>query len=140
MDFEFKKIKETIEDAGHTIDVVATGMETVKKSGAESYDLLVISLNLENDDGVRLCSHLRSNEKTRNTPILMIGGEDDLDQIARGLEIGAHDYIVRPVDRNELIARLKTQIRRKRFQERLRSSYEVSLSMALTDTLTGLYR
>ena len=139
MDFELNKIKETIETAGHSIETVPTGMDAVRQTSTNTYDLLIISLNLENDDGVRLCSHLRSNEKTRNTPILMIGGEEDLDQIARGLEIGAHDYIVRPVDRNELLARLKTQVRRKRFQERLRSSYEVSLSMALTDTLTGLY-
>jgi len=139
MDFELNKIKATIEEQGHKIDIVPTGMDAVKKTSTDAYDLLIISLNLENDDGVRLCSHLRSNEKTRNTPILMIGGEEDLPQIARGLEIGAHDYIVRPIDRNELIARLNTQIRRKKFQERLRSSYEVSLSMALTDTLTGLY-
>lgn len=139
MDFEINKIKDTIESKGHTLDIVPTGMEAIKKTNEQSYDLLVISLNLENEDGVKLCSHLRSNEKTRNTPILMIGGEDDLEKIARGLEIGAHDYIVRPVDRNELIARMVTQVKRKRFQERLRSSYEVSLSMALTDTLTGLY-
>jgi two-component system cell cycle response regulator len=53
--------------------------------------------------------------------------------------MGAHDYVIRPVDKNELLARVRTQIRRKRFQERLRSSYEMSLSMALTDSLTGLY-
>jgi two-component system cell cycle response regulator len=139
MDFEINKIKDTIESQDHTLDVVATGMEAIKKTNTTAYDLLIISLNLEHEDGVKLCSHLRSNEKTRNTPILMIGSEDDLEKIARGLEIGAHDYIVRPVDRNELIARMVTQIKRKRFQERLRSSYEVSLSMALTDTLTGLY-
>jgi two-component system cell cycle response regulator len=69
----------------------------------------------------------------------MIGGEEDMPRIAHGLEIGAHDYILRPVDRNELLARVRTQVRRKRFQERLRSTYEISLSMALTDSLTGLY-
>jgi len=53
--------------------------------------------------------------------------------------MGAHDYILRPLDRNELLARVRTQIRRKRFQERLRATYEISLSMALTDSLTGLY-
>lgn len=60
-------------------------------------------------------------------------------RIAQGLEIGAHDYILRPVDRNELLARVRTQIRRKRYQDRLRSNYEQSLSLALTDSLTGLF-
>jgi two-component system cell cycle response regulator len=101
--------------------------------------MIVVSLNLKNEDGLRFCSHLRSNEKTRTTPILMLGNDQDMPRIAQGLEIGAHDYILRPIDRNELLARTRTQIRRKRFQERLRANYEISLSMALTDTLTGLY-
>ena len=69
----------------------------------------------------------------------MVGEMDDMSRIAHGLEIGAHDYILRPTDRNELLARVRTQVRRKRFQERLRATYEISLSMALTDSLTGLY-
>src|SRR5216684_1284368 len=55
------------------------------------------------------------------------------------LRLGANDYLIRPVDRNELLARVRTQIRRKRLEERLRENYQRSLSMALTDELTGLY-
>jgi two-component system cell cycle response regulator len=106
---------------------------------ARELDLLIVSLNLANEDGLRLCSHLKSNERTRSIPILMVGNEEDMPRIVQGLEIGAHDYMLRPIDRNELLARARTQIRRKRFQERLRSTYEVSLSMALTDSLTGLH-
>ena len=51
-------------------------------------------------------------------------------RVAQGLDIGAHDYILRPVDRNEFLARVRTQIRRKRFQDKLRANYETSLSMA----------
>jgi two-component system cell cycle response regulator len=69
----------------------------------------------------------------------MVGEEMDLPRIAHGLEMGASDYLLRPVDRNELLARVRTQVRRKRYQDRLKASYEISLSMALTDTLTGLY-
>jgi two-component system cell cycle response regulator len=138
-DFEERKIIETLQEDENEIVSVSSGMELMEKIVAEPYDLLIISLNLEDEDGLRLCSHLRSNEKTRTTPILMIGEEQDMDRIAHGLEIGAHDYVLRPVERSELRARVRTQIRRKRFQERLKSSYEISLSMALTDSLTGLY-
>ena len=110
--------------------------ELIKDS---DFELFVISLNLAHEDGLRLCSMLRSNEKTRSVPILMVAEEKDMDRIAQGLEIGAHDYILHPVDRNEMLARTRTQIRRKRFQDRLRANYEASLSMALTDSLTGLY-
>ena len=138
-DFEERKIIETLSRDEHNIVAVENGMEMMSKIGEGDYDLLIISLNLENEDGLRLCSHLRSNERTRGTPILMIGEEQDMERIAHGLEIGAHDYVMRPVERNELLARARTQIRRKRFQQRLKSSYEISLSMALTDSLTSLY-
>ncbi|MCB1556206.1 MAG: PleD family two-component system response regulator [Alphaproteobacteria bacterium] len=138
-DFETDKIVETMQRDDDAIICVDNGFEAMKAVGAEDFDLLIVSLNLRQEDGLRLCSQLRSNERTRSVPILMIGTEEDTDRIAHGLEIGVHDYIVRPVDRNELLARARTQIRRKRFQDRLRANYEVSLSMALTDPLTGLY-
>src|SRR5205823_10730434 len=55
------------------------------------------------------------------------------------LPICANDYLIRPVDRNELLARTGTQVRRKRLQDRLQQNYQRSLSLALTDELTGLY-
>ncbi|MEM6781938.1 MAG: PleD family two-component system response regulator, partial [Pseudomonadota bacterium] len=137
--FESEKFVETLAEDKDVVIVTETGASAMEKIGEADYDLLVISLNLENEDGLRLVSHLRSAERTRHVPILMIGGQDDMSRVAHGLEIGAHDYILRPVDRNELLARVRTQVRRKRFQERLRSTFEISLSMALTDDLTGLY-
>jgi two-component system cell cycle response regulator len=122
-----------------TVIPVDSGIKAMEYASVHDFDLMIVSLNLKKEDGLRLCSHLRSNERTRATPILMMATEADMVRIAHGLEIGAHDYILRPVDRNELLARARTQIRRKRFQARLKANYEVSLSMALTDALTGLY-
>ncbi len=138
-DYDSEKFIETLKVDNDIVEVVKTGPEAMECVIGQDYDLMVISLNLASEDGLRLCSHIRSSERSRSVPILMVAGEDDMSRIAHGLEIGAHDYILRPVDRNELLARVRTQIRRKRFQERLRSTYEISLSMALTDSLTGLY-
>lgn len=140
-DFERDKIMQTLQEKGHKIVCVSNGPDSIEIAVAPdaAFDLICISLNLASEDGLRLCSHFRSNEKTRSIPILMMGQNEDLDKIAHGLEIGAHDYIIRPIERNELTARVRTQIRRKRFQEKLRASYEMSLSLALTDSLTGLY-
>lgn len=137
--FEADKFVETLKQDDDIVMPVTSGHEGIDAARAHDLDLITVSLNLADEDGLRLCSHLRSNERTRAVPILMVAEEDDLPRVAQGLEIGAHDYILRPVDRNELIARVRTQIRRKRYQDRLRSNYEVSLSMALTDSLTGLY-
>lgn len=139
--FETDKYVDTLKNDGHTVYVASDGAAALERAAIIDLDLLIVSLNLPDGvDGLRVCSQLRSNERTRSIPILMVGGEDsDMKRIARGLEMGAHDYIIRPIDSNELRARVRTQIRRKRFQEKLRANYEVSLSMALTDTLTGLF-
>jgi two-component system cell cycle response regulator len=103
------------------------------------YDLLIISLGFENFDGLRLCSQVRSLDRTRNVPILAIADADNNTRLVRGLEIGVNDYLTRPIDRNELAARVRTQIRRKRYTERLRDNVQMSIEMAITDALTGLY-
>lgn len=138
-DFEHKNFFETLSEDHEVVDVVGTEQGVSDKTYRGEYDLIIVSLNLKEDDGLRMCSQLRSTESTRGVPILMVSTEEDMPRIAHGLEMGVHDYILRPVDRQELKARVRTQIRRKRFQERLRSNYEVNLSMALTDSLTGLY-
>ena len=78
-------------------------------------------------------------ESFRQLPILLLADEGELPRLAKGLDLGANDYLIRPVDRNELLARVRTQVRRKRLQDRLRENYRRSLSLALTDELTGLY-
>jgi len=103
------------------------------------YDLIIVSLLLAEEDGLRLCSHLRSRESTRQIPILLLADEQEMARVAKGLELGANDYIMRPIDRNELLARARSQVRQKRYQDRLIANYSASLSMALTDVLTGLF-
>ncbi|WP_353860532.1 PleD family two-component system response regulator [Azospirillum formosense] len=136
---DLAKIAETLQrDHGHVMsaETCATALE---RALGDDLDLVVISLTLMNEDGLRLCSQLRSHERTRQVPILLVVDEGDLNRVAKGLELGANDYVIKPIDRNELLARARTQIRRKRYQERLRANYEQSLSMALTDSLTGVF-
>jgi two-component system, cell cycle response regulator len=105
----------------------------------ESVELAILSMSLPDGDALRLVSQLRATETRRDMPILLMADDSELPKLAKGLDLGANDYLVRPVDRNELLARVRTQIRRKRLQERLRANYRRSLSLALTDELTGLY-
>jgi two-component system cell cycle response regulator len=103
------------------------------------YDLVIISLGLQNFDGLRLCSQVRSLERTRNVPILAVAEADNNARLMRGLEIGVNDYLIRPIDKNELLARARTQIKKKRYTERLRDNMQMSIEMAITDALTGLF-
>lgn len=105
----------------------------------EDFDLIIVNLDLSEQDALRLCSHLRSTDKTRQIPILLVVEEDEIERLAKGFDLGINDYLIKPIDPNELLARARTQIRRWRYQGRLRSNYERSIEMALTDSLTGLY-
>ena len=102
-------------------------------------ELIIASLSTASDEPFRLVTQCRASEAYRQLPILLIGDDSDLHRLAKGLELGANDYLIRPVDRNELLARTGTQVRRKRLQDRLEENYQHSLSLALTDELTGLY-
>lgn len=101
-------------------------------------DAVILGLSGERD-ALRIVAQLRGNEASRLIPILLVAEGEELPRLAKGLDLGANDYIVRPIDRNELTARARTQIRRKRLQDRLQDNYQRSLALALTDSLTGLY-
>ncbi|MFN7101737.1 MAG: PleD family two-component system response regulator [Pseudorhizobium sp.] len=102
------------------------------------FDLVIVNANLEEYDPLRLCSHLRSLERTRFLPLLLVTEPGAEDVIVRALDIGVNDYIVRPIDPNELVARSLTQIKRKRYNDRLRTSVRQTIELAVTDGLTGL--
>jgi two-component system cell cycle response regulator len=106
---------------------------------APDIELIIASLSTPGGDALRLVTQCRANETFRQLPILLIADNMDLPRLAKGLDLGANDYLVRPVDRNELLARTATQVRRKRLQNRLEENYRNSLELALTDELTGLY-
>jgi two-component system cell cycle response regulator len=123
----------------HKVDIEADPHEALFHAAEGDYDLLMISLGFDSFDGLRLCSQVRSLERTRNVPILVIVEAEDNARLLRGLEIGINDYLVRPIDKNEMLARVRTQIRKRRYGARLRDNVQMSMELALTDPLTGLY-
>jgi two-component system cell cycle response regulator len=123
----------------HTVDVESNPAEALFHAADGDYDLLIVSLGLDNFDGLRLCSQARSLERTRHVPILAIADADNNTRLLRGLEIGVNDYLLRPVDKNELLARARTQIRKRRYTDHLRDNVQNSIEMAITDALTGLH-
>ncbi len=103
------------------------------------HECIIISTAFSDFDPLRLCSQLRSLDRTRSIPIMLIADQGEDDTVTRGLELGVNDYIVRPVDKQELVARVRTQIRRKRYNDELRANVTQSIELAVTDSLTGLH-
>ena len=132
-------IVETLAADDNVVLTTKTVTETYERAQQRDFELLIINLNVRGQDAMRLCSQLRSSDKTRQIPILLVVEEDQVDRLAKGFDLGVNDYLIKPIDRNELLARARTQIRRWRYHVQLRKTYERSIEMALTDSLTGLY-
>ncbi|HZS82057.1 MAG TPA: PleD family two-component system response regulator [Stellaceae bacterium] len=132
------RIAETLAPMTAELVHVTNCAEAMERLDA-SIELVIAGLAVGDGDPLRLVSHWRASEQTRQVPILLVADDSELPRLAKGLDLGANDYIIRPIDKNELTARARTQIRRKRLHERLQENYHRSLSLALTDPLTGLY-
>jgi two-component system cell cycle response regulator len=123
----------------HAVEVEVDPNQALFHAADGNYDLLIVSLGLEHFDALRLCSQVRSLDRTRNLPILAITEPDNTARMLRGLEIGVNDFLIRPIDKNELLARTRSQVRKRRYTERLRDNVQMSIEMAITDALTGLF-
>jgi two-component system, cell cycle response regulator len=123
----------------HQVDVEPNPQAALVRTGEVAYDLMIVSLSLTDADGLRLCSQVRSLDRIRHMPIIILVDEGEQARLLRGLDMGVNDYLTRPVDKNELAARVRTQITRKRFSDILRNRIEESVEMAITDGLTGLF-
>ena len=113
--------------------------EAVALSAARSFDLIVLSLTMTGEDPLKLTSYLRAADATRDVPMLLIAEPEERQRLLRGFDLGANDWLVLPLDANELRARARNQVRRKFYQDRLREDLGQALELALTDPLTGLY-
>jgi len=123
----------------HHVDVLADPSGAAAQVASGGYELALISMALGDVDPLRVCSQIRTVEPGRALPIILIAEEADRPRVIRGLDLGVNDFIMRPVERNELLARVRSQIRRQRYAVELRESVNNTLAMAVTDQLTGLY-
>ncbi len=95
--------------AGYEVTVASEGTEALAAAGRERFDLVILDVMLPGMDGVQLCRRLRGN---RDLAILMLTAADAVPQRVAGLEAGADDYLVKPFDFTELVARVRALLRR----------------------------
>jgi len=104
-----------------------------------TFDLLITNLDVAGEDGLRLCSQTRSVEATRHLPLLLLCDANDQARLLRGLDLGVNDYVIRPIENSELQARVRTQLRKKRYSDYLRNQLDESVQNAAIDPLTRLH-
>ncbi len=125
--------------ANHSVHLLTNPQDAVLQVTGNDYELAIVSMALGDIDPLRVCSQMRTLEHSRNLPIILMAEDSDRPRVMRGLDFGVNDFIMRPVERTELAARVRTQIRRQRYAVELRESVNHTLALAVTDELTGLY-
>jgi len=98
--------------AGYEVRVEMDGYEGVQSAIAQPPDLILLDWMLPNLSGVEACRQLRRTKETRNVPIIMLTARSEENDIIRGLNTGADDYVTKPYSIKELLARVKTALRR----------------------------
>ncbi|KKC38870.1 response regulator PleD [Devosia epidermidihirudinis] len=123
----------------HKVDILTQPADAVFQVTGAHYELALVTMALTDFDPLRVCSQIRTLEHTRTLPIILMADESDKPRVVRALDLGVNDFIMRPVERNELSARVRTQIRRQRYALELRQSVHNTMALAVTDDMTGLY-
>ena len=102
-------LRKSLRDEGYAVDTSADGEEGLYKATTWDYDALVLDVMIPGRDGWEVLRQLR---RTKKTPVLMLTARDSLEDRVRGLDSGADDYLVKPFELGELLARLRALIRR----------------------------
>lgn len=105
-----QSLKKALETERFAVDICFDGQEGYEMATGEEYDLIILDLGLPNMDGITIAKKLRDEKTT--TPILMLTARDTINNKIEGLNSGADDYIVKPFDFDELVARIRALIRR----------------------------
>lgn len=119
--------------------VISNPVEAFQYAATGQCQCVLVAGHDKNFDPLRICGELRSIEATRSLPIILIVDNERDPKVLKGLDVGITDFITTPLESKELQARVRTQIRRKRYHDALRNSLTQTLELALVDPLTGLH-
>ncbi|HTP64254.1 MAG TPA: diguanylate cyclase [Geobacteraceae bacterium] len=115
------------------------GIDGIKSILAAKPDLIICDLEMPRMDGFKFMGMVTSRKDLQDIPIIVLTGREDRDLKIRGLEQGACDYVTKPFDAGELVARVKVQLKIKALQDELKRSNELLRELSNTDPLTGLH-
>ncbi|MRR57175.1 MAG: diguanylate cyclase [Deltaproteobacteria bacterium] len=126
-------------EIGYTVAAVENGRQALEKLATGYYPIVITDLVMPEMDGMELCRAVREQASGRYVYILMLTSQNSKEDMIRGLEAGADEYLVKPVNRAELMVRLKTANRILTLEGSLRKSYEEIKALSVKDPLTKVY-
>ncbi len=134
-----RNVKTYISELTKQIHVVSRPAELINPSDNNIPDLVIISAQLDDEDPLRIVAMLKSKDQFKNAAFMTLTEEENIPMVMRGMELGVNDYFIYPVEKSELIARVKTQLRRKKYQDDLRNEFEETVDLSIKDGLTGVF-
>jgi two-component system cell cycle response regulator len=130
-------VKNALKDQPFKLKVVSRGHDAFGLVRQENVDLVLLDVILPDIDGFEVCRRLKEDHK--DVQVVIVTCLDDLESKIKGVELGADDFLVKPIVKRELNARIRVLSEKKGHLDSLRSHYEAALDSAILDWLTGLY-
>jgi len=112
-----------LERSGFNVLMAHGGREGIQKASEGSPDIVLLDVMMPDLDGFQVCAQLKSSGSTKNIPIILLTAVNDIDQKVKGLEAGADDFVTKPFNDIELLARVKAFLRTKQLRDELEKSY-----------------
>lgn len=113
-----------LEDLGCRIQIAHDGAQAIEMAKAETPDVMVLDVMMPRLSGFQVCEKLKKDPQTSAVPIVMVTALNEISDVERAIEAGADDFLTKPVQRLELLARVKSQINVKGMERRLQSAIE----------------
>ena len=124
---------------GHEVILAQDGKAGVEAAKSEQPDIILLDLIMPIMDGYEVCEHLKKDDSTKEIPIIMVTSKAEAADKVKGLEMGALDYVAKPFDEGELIARVNIHLRLRELYVTVQEQNRRLQEMANRDGLTGLY-
>lgn len=126
-------LQDMLESAGHGVLTAASGPDGIRIAAAEKPDVVLLDVKMPGMDGFQVCEQLKSMAETATIPVIFITANYTEEQdVLHGLDLGGYDYLVKPVSRTILLARVGVMLRIRRTEERIRQ-------LSMIDEFTGLF-
>lgn len=125
---------------GYEVIRVNTGREALEVLGQQGVDLILLGVILPGTDGFAICSQIRADERFRDIPVVMMSALKSREDLLRGIEAGADHYLFKPLDHEEMLARIRMLLKRKNVHEILNHTYrDMNALMALSQEVISSF-
>jgi len=131
--------EELLRSEGYDVIRAGDGRKALACVRDDKPDLVILDVVMPELDGLEVCRILKSRPGSQFLPIIIVTGKSDIDSRVEGLKLGADDYMIKPAESRELVARIEALLRIKDLQDQIASSLKEVEDKSVTDALTGLY-